>query len=201
MRFLRSTLLALLLVAVTATVASAHTPVFLKPWAEAGVQERRTIKDPERSWALYGRLGPGQTADVIPVTAQAGQQLYLQVLVPLREELRDFRPRVALVGPGLTGEAPADLPVPLNAGEGALALPEPAAPSEFYEPFTQTKYWVYGQVKDKFPAAGTYRIVVWDPAGKGGRYTVALGEREQFGPADLLSFPATWLKVRGWYRR
>jgi hypothetical protein len=188
--------LALLFVLFTGTVALAHSPIFLRPGQEAA-----PITDAEKSWAIYGRLAPGTAYDTIPVDAREGEKLKLQLLVPKREDLAQYRPRVVLVGPGLSGTLPPGAPVSPGAGEGALVLPEPAAPSEFYEPFTQTQYWTYGETAGTFPATGRYRIVVYDPAGKGGAYTVALGEREDFGPADLVNFPATWLKVKTWFRR
>lgn len=190
---------ALSLVLLVSTVASAHTPIFLPPRSEAGVAVRGAITDPERSWAIYGQLPAGKAADVIPVVARQGQKLTLQTLVPLREELEEFRPRVVLLGPGLPGKAPADLPVELEPGEGALVLPEPAEPGTFDEPFTRTQYWTYGEEKGQYPADGTYRLVVYDPAGQGGRYTVALGDKEVWGARDLLSFPATLYRVRSWF--
>ncbi|MDF2627648.1 MAG: hypothetical protein K0R39_1479 [Symbiobacteriaceae bacterium] len=189
-------LLALIFLTLTPGVAYAHSPIFLRPGAEPA-----PITDAEKSWAIYGRLAPGTAYDLIPVEAGEGEKLKLQLLVPKRDDLAQYRPRVALIGPGLRGTLPPGAPVSPGAGEGALLLPEPAAPSEFYEPFTQTRYWTYGETTGTFPAAGRYRIVVYDPAGKGGPYTVALGEREDFGPADLLGFPATWLKVKTWFRR
>ncbi|HWI53777.1 MAG TPA: hypothetical protein VNT01_16690 [Symbiobacteriaceae bacterium] len=197
MRFVPAALLSLLLLAAAGPVASAHSPVFLKSGRQAV-----PVTDPEKSWAFYGRLQPGAEADVIPVDAEAGQRLKLQVLVPKRQELRTFTPAFYVLGPGFPGAwVPPGSPVAPARGEGALVADQPQAPSEFFEPFTQTRYWTYGELSGTFPATGRYRVVVYDPAKMGGPYVVALGDREDFGLKDLVTFPATWLKVRGWFKR
>jgi hypothetical protein len=182
-----------------AATAAAHTPIFLTDQAAPGVHERATIQDPERSWAIYGRLAPGAgQADVIPIEAKQGQRLYLQLLVPQKKSLREFKPRVVLLGPGLTGAAPANLPAKPAPGQGALVLPVAAQPRPLYEGFTQMHYWVLGQLRAPFPETGRYALVVDDPVGHGGPYTVALGEREAFGPLDLLTFPLVWVRSHVW---
>lgn len=197
MRTVRAFLLSLVLVSVSASVALAHSPIFLQPGRPPAA-----ITDAEKSWAIYGRLKPGPEPDVIPVDARAGQRLKLQLLVPKRPDLNAFRPAYYVLGPGFPGASlPPGAPVRPESGEGALVADQPQAPSEFYEPFTQTRYWTYGELSGTFPATERYRIVVFDPAGQGGPYVVALGDREAFGPVDLLKFPATWLKVRGWFKR
>lgn len=196
MRTLRTLFLSLIFVLLLTSGALAHSPIFLRP-GEAPA----AITDAEKSWAIYGRLAPGEKPDVIPVDARQGERLKLQLLVPKRDDLKDYHPVIYLLGPGFLGTwLPPGSPVPPANGESALVPDRSTAPAEFYEPFTQTRYWTYEDVTGTFPATGRYRIVVHDPDGKGGRYVVALGEREDFGAADLLKFPGIWLRVRNWFR-
>lgn len=196
MRLVRTLTLSLICVMLLTTTALAHSPIFLRPG-----QTPAPITDAEKSWALYGRLAPDGKPDVIPVDAEQGERLKLQLLVPKRNDLKEFHPVIYLVGPGLPQTAlPPGAPVTPENGEGALVPERPAAPSEFYEPFTQTRYWTYEDTTGTFPATGRYRVVVYDPTGKAGPYVVALGEREDFGAGDLVRFPGIWLRVRNWFR-
>lgn len=199
---MRGVMAALMMLALAMTapaaVAFAHTPLFPGRQGTAPVRVRAAIEDPEQSWAIYGRLGPGQT-DVVPIRAARGQSLHLEVLVPRRTDLAGFRPQVVLIGPGLPagsagGQAEAERP----GGQGFLTVPTAQTGEPFYEPFTQTAYWVLGSVDSTFPVDGTYRLVISDPGGRGGLYTVALGRRERFSVTDLLTLPLTWARIRVW---
>jgi hypothetical protein len=201
MPWTRILLLAAFLFARTATVAEAHSPIFLTPVPTQGVQERPPVTNPEKSWAIYGRLGPGEAADVIPVQGRQGQRLKLQILVPAREDLKEYRPELVLVGPGLTGQVPVGFPVQPGPDEGALVVPTPGEPRTFDEPFTKTSYHVWGNYDGEFPATGRYRLAVWDPVGKGGTYTVALGFKERFGIRDLFRFPRIRRDVQEWVKQ
>ena len=193
-------------------VALAHTPVFLSEKDRTGVHIGPLITEPDYSWAYYGRLASGlaashgsaaaPTVEILPVAAQAGQELRLRLAIPQRPELRAFRPRVAVIGPGLPALASDDpilsgLPVKPGEGEGVLLVPE-GKPEASFEPFTQVKYWDYPRLASRFPATAPYRIVIYDPAGRGGRYTLAIGAKERLGIKDILTFPLTLARIRVW---
>lgn len=184
-------MLSLCLALATPAPAEAHTPIFLE-----NVQQ---IDDPERSWAIYGRLTP-ESYGQLDIHAAKGAPLSLKLLVPDQERLTGFQPSVALIGPGLPGTAPEGLPLRPAEGEGVLLLPRADQPLTFFEPFTQTQYRTYGELSGEFPVDGTYRLVIWDPEGRTGPYTVALGKKEVFGLGDLLKFPVTWARVKYWSR-
>lgn len=189
--------LIMILVLALPSAAAAHAPVFLRD-NQSGVVERRRIDDPQKSWAVYGRLGIGRSADLIPVRGVKGEPFYAQVIVPVKDDLTQFRPQAVLLGPGLTGMAPEDSPVQPGPGEGALILNNPSEPRTIYEGFTQMWLWEYGTALIAFPETGTYRLVVYDPAEEGGPFTVAIGKKEEFGPIDVLTFPLVWVRARIW---
>jgi|GEM_PF-2361567 len=214
MRTLRITGVVLICLAALTAVALAHTPIFLTPG-----RAHPPIRNPAQSWAIYGRLPPGKTADLIPMEAQSGQPFRLKLLVPQGQGA--FCPRTVLMGPDLQGEPPpstglrsglpGDMPPypgrpsepPLTPGpyHGAYTLLEPAGPPEFYEQFTQIRYNVCGEASYSFPTDGRYQLVIYDPAREGGTYTAALGQEERFGLADALLFPLTWARVHVWLWR
>lgn len=196
-------------------VALAHTPVFLGDKDRTGVHIGPVITEPDYSWAYYGRLGPGSAAEpekaatkgappvveILPVQAKAGQELRLHLAIPQRPELRGFQPRVAVIGPGLptprVDDLLRELPVKPGEGEGVLLVPQ-GEPEASFEPFTQVRYWDYPKLVSRFPQTGPYKIVIYDPTGRGGRYTLAIGAKERLGIKDILGFPLTLARIRIW---
>ena len=220
MRLLLFSLVWLVLLSGTAL---AHTPIFLQARGlrrDPHGGNLRSLRgplnrSPDYSWAYYGHLATGGRPDVLPLEVRQGQPLVMHISIPQRRNLQGLQPRVVMLGPGLTEDIPSDLPVSVeealgvHAGGGhrgigsqsigALALPITEGPTaSSFEPFTQVHYWRYGAVSATFPATGRYAIVVYDPSGRGGPYTLAIGARERLGPRDILGFPLTWARVRVW---
>ena len=132
---------ALALVLVTARAASAHTPIFIE----------RDITTPEQawpvgdyaiSWAFYGRVTPAVTPQYFAIDGHAGDRLYATLEVPEIAGLENFRPALAVIGPGLPAfDAPRGLIAP--DGYGGLLLADPGATprAHFDEPFSGTSYY------------------------------------------------------------
>jgi len=195
LRRLLVTMLAGLLIS---TPAAAHSPVFHSGTAQSGSAALSHIADPERSWAVYGRLKPDGTPDQITIDAPAGQKLYVQMLVPVRRALQNFRPKAFLVGPGLPSAPPAELARTVGPNERVLEVPMLAEPKEIFEGFTQMRLWEYALASGVYPEDGRYRLVIFDPEGQAGPYTVAVGTLEIFGVVDTLLFPLIWVRAHVW---
>lgn len=175
-----------LALATLATTAAAHQPYFAGP-VNTSALSAFPLSDPWISRVVYADLPCAQRSVWVSVPASAGQDLYLQLGIPALEQLRDFRPSLALVGPDLP-DAPADLPFAVPDGEGALIFPtdDVAEPREFYEPFTRTTSWILLDTTVRAPSTGVYRLVGFDPEQRDGRLWIATGTIEQFEPgADI----------------
>jgi hypothetical protein len=167
------------------------------------------------SRAAYRVLSGGGQVDVYEFSAKKGQEIYIQMTMPVMERFGGFFPAFLLVHLG-------DPPVPfadpglergriVDPPEGVLdrAAPhtgaEPAAiavehdgsgPVVFDEIFTGTKYWTRQELTVAAPADGTYRIGVYAPDGGVGKYVLATGRAEAFGFWDILGLPAVRWRVR-----
>ncbi len=49
---------------------------------------------------------------------------------------------------------------------------------------------------DTLPATGEYYVAVFDPSGEPGKYWLAVGRQERFGPADWVTLPVKLWQVR-----
>jgi hypothetical protein len=115
---------------------------------------------------------------------EAGQEIYVQFGVPVLDRLIDFRPAFAVLGPGLPD---IDLPFEIPAGLGGVIFTTDGIdePEFFHEEFTGTDSWIFGELEDVAPQAGTYYIVAYVPSGETGKFWVAPGRREVFEPDDI----------------
>ena len=168
------------------------------------------IPDIAVSRVVYRLLSAGEVHRY-GFTASAGQELFIQLLGPTEGPDALHAPTFALIARGhplslgsarlehgrwldaasfrkLVGAGDAD-GLLVVAGEGAEFEP-------FFEPFTSTGYRIRQTLSLSAPAEGSYELVVFDPAHGSGRYVLATGRRERFGPGDLLRFPSVWLEVR-----
>ena len=172
-------LLGLAAVLATAQPAFAHQPFFEeanltpeKPWH---------IRDPLVSTAVYATLDPAGDVDYFAFEGQAGQSIYLGLVIPQIAGQEEFAPALALLGPGLPEpRVPAEVVLP--PGAGAREIPRLTGPTTtFYEPFTRTSYWERQDDHVTLPADGRYVVAVWHPERETGRYVMVIGERERLG--------------------
>jgi hypothetical protein len=221
-----TTIHTLILIALLASIfvavpdVHAHRP---EPGSAAGITR---IPDPTTSYAYYRQLRAPDEIHVYQVEVEAGQFFHAGINVPQIEGLEDYGVTLALIGPGLPrlaqdqvpfhtvdaakghGESShRDAPLPdalladLQSGASGGLVVESVASEEFYEPFTQTRYWGRQRLDLELPTGGIYYLLVWNPDGASGKYVLDTGAQEVFGPADLLRFPLWWLQTRIYFEQ
>ena len=156
------------------------------------------VSDHQVSWAAYEELEREGQVDYYKFKAEKGEEIYASLLVPRIDRFSDFQPDLALIGPGLPDKLDErGAPLDVREGEGALVRRYEGEENEvFFEPFTQTSYWERQVIRRQAPEDGTYLVAVWSSRQEVGKYVLAIGEREAFGPADILEYPSVWWKVR-----
>jgi hypothetical protein len=191
----------------------AHDP-FIEDHDWGGFEEPFVVTDAAISYALYGYLDDDDV-DVFQLDfAEAGELLRVEVLTPVcGEHYVDFQPQFVIVAPTdavfepLEVELPFDLPeetailhASFDPALVAEATPEPR--TTFIEPFGGTAFYQGEKIDLEAPTAGAYWIVVFNPDGISGDYTLATGYREVFNsPRDQVMTNVRAIQSGEWLHR
>ena len=158
--------------------AQAHRPSF----GDLGMDDPNSayvIEDIEISIVVYKELTCEQSELWMRYDGLADEELFVQLGVPVIDRLRDHRPSLAVLGPGMP---PLDQPVPFDVPEGLGGYVFEAAdePADFYEPFTQTDSWIYVEETLSLVEDGIGYVVGFSPDDLTGKIWVATGTVEDF---------------------
>lgn len=179
--------LGLALIALAAPVW-AHIPIFSDEDTGNTPETALFIDDASISHAVYHEVTETTPRLWVTFDLEAGQEIYVQFGVPVLDRLVDFRPALAVLGPGLPE---IDLPFEIPDGLGGILFTteDIDEPEFFHEEFTGTDSWIFGELVDTAPQSGTYFVVAYVPSGAEGKFWVAVGRREVFEPQDIAALP------------
>lgn len=194
-------LLTLILILGLKSTALAHIP--LDTSASASKEEPIMIEDHKISWAAYNQLDNAGDVDYYSFQTEQGEEIYFSMVIPQIERYKDFKPDVALIGPGLENNyAGCDSDyinslLKIDPDEKIIIVRDDQDNSEiFFEPFTQTSYWRRQQFTTAAPAAGTYYLAVFSEEKVQGKYTLAIGRKEVWTFSELIRMPKIWWDTR-----
>jgi hypothetical protein len=189
-------LLSLALMSATAA-AWAHKPFFSNGTA-AVPQRALVVRDPGVSQVYYHEIARAAPRLWLTFDLKEGQEVYLQVGVPVLDRLGDYRPSFALVGPGLPRSyLPFSVPTGMGArvwGTGCVKRPR-----VFHEPFTGTDSWILREARLKVAQAGRYYAVAFAPSDKPGKLWLAVGTQEKWEPAEFAKLGEIGARVRAFH--
>ena len=150
----------------SALPACAHDPRFVCSPRDAA--HPVVVPDPQKSWAYYGGLQPGQR-DVFTFTIARPLRVPWNLLIDGRDAGNPARPEATLA----------------DSSGNALARLDLRDSKPFYEPFSRLTYLESPDRSLDLPP-GTYRIDVTMTGGTGRqRYVMAIGEDERFGVGEI----------------
>jgi hypothetical protein len=180
------------------TTALAHKPFFGE---DALDQPERAyvVADPAASIVVYRSVTCEHPELWMKLEGTQDFRLFVQLLKPQIDRLTDYKPSLALVGPGLAMPE-AEIGIEIPDGMGASVFPTDAVkPVAFDEPFTNTHDWILVEETIKLPTTGTFYVVAWDPGHRTGKLAVAVGTVESFGAADLANAAEWTRKTRSFH--
>jgi hypothetical protein len=172
----------------------AHKPFFTEGQGNS-IDQAIPIENVDISQVFYREVTAEAPELWLTFEGQQDQNLFLQLGVPVIDRLENYRPAVALIGPGLPTEN-VPLGVPEGLGAQVFTTEGVTEPTFFNEPFTGTDSWILGEWDITLPQTGQYYILAYDPAGQPGKLWVSVGRTESFGLSDLLTFGDVKREVR-----
>lgn len=172
------------------TKVYAHKPIF--EGKDSNMNNVITVPDHKISYAVYGELKDKTDVDVISFKAKKGDTFFVEAAIPIIKGNEDFSPYFAIAGKGFIGNN--DLPFDLTEGYGAITIP-PSNPTYFHEKFTGTSYNIRQKIRGTIDEDGDYYVYVFSKD-RGGKYSIAIGEKEKFNLLDIIKFPFTYLRVK-----
>jgi hypothetical protein len=167
---------------------SAHRPLWED---EKGVTE---IPNLQTSYAYYRQLSDDQPYHIFTFVGNSDQTLFAGINIPAISGLETYEVTAALVGPGLPDEGKEHLPLEPPEDTGVLIFQSEMS-EDFFEPFTQTRYWGRQEMDVPLPQDGEYYLVIWNEDNVDGKYVLDTGRQEEFSPVDIVRFPIWWLQV------
>jgi len=195
--FLRWTAVVGLLLICMVQPALAHKPASIGGTFPT-MDEALRMEDIDVSQVVYSPLSAADPQLWLTFEATAGTTLDLSLGLPVLDRLADYRPNLAVLGPGLP---PIELPIelPPNVGGVVFESATRGEPRHFHEHVTGTESWILIEDAVNLPETGTYYVVAFPPGDQVDKLWVAIGTREQFGLRDLLSFPSIIRDVRAFH--
>lgn len=182
------------LVVILCSVAQAHRPIFSDRVA-TDPNTAVLISQPAISQVIYREITNDAEQVWLAFDANEGFELFIQIGVPVLDRLKEFRPAMLVVGPGLSEE---DIPFELPQGVGAKCFPTHSVkkPRFFKEHFTGTDSWILRSDTVKIPKSGRYYVVAHVPSGEKGKLWLSVGKKESFGLAEWAQFGEWKKKIR-----
>jgi len=182
------------LVIVLCSVAQAHRPIFSDK-AATDPNTAVMISQPAISQVIYREITDDAEQVWLAFDVNEGFGLFIQIGVPVLDRLKEFRPSMLVVGPGLPED---NVPFPLPEGAGVKAFPTDSIeePRFFHEHFTGTDSWILRSDTVKLPGSGRYYLVAYVPSGVKGKLWLSVGKKESFGLAEWAQFGEWKKKIR-----
>ena len=173
----------------------AHTPT--TAGENESLDTAKIINDPTKSWAIYAELHEGGEAQYYKFDLEAGQTILVELFIPTDPSLGDFTPSFVLMGHDIesSGVVPDFVEVP--EGEGALVVNGIKPDQATFEPFSPGSFYTLAKIVMDAPSTDTYYVAVFEPS-QGGRYGLAIGEREAFTIDEFILIPINVIMVHQW---
>jgi hypothetical protein len=172
----------------------AHRPIFTEDAATSS-ETAIPMANPHTSQVVYREIAQKTPQVWLTFTAPKDFDLFIQIGVPVIDRLKDFRPAMAVVGPGLPDKN-APFKLPKETGAKVFSTKEVAKPRIFHEHFTGTDSWILRSETVRLASPGRYYLVAFSPQTQTGKLWLSIGKRESFSLDDIRQFPSWRARIQ-----
>jgi len=194
---MRKTAVALLLVVLVGASGFAHKPVSIGGVFD-GPDAAAEVTNVDVSQVVYAALTAEHPELWIRFEITEPIELFVSLGIPVLDRLTDYRPIIAVLGPGMPA-VEADVAIPAGLGGIDFDSRTVGEPRFFHEPFTGTDSWILIEETVPLVEPGEYYVVARSPADGFGKLWVAVGTKERFGLQDVLRLPTIAREVRAFH--
>lgn len=175
-----------------------HTPVFEKDRTNT-YDAAQMISDPAQPWAIFGEIDRLHELDHYTFIAKDGIELKVQLLVPKKKGLENFKPSIVLIGPGFSGTSAIIGELPSVSGAIDLIPEDDDYKTLMTDKFTFTKYWKGPTRTIEISEEGRYYIVVIPNEDEMGNYVLRIGEKEDLAYSKAFGAFFSWFRIQWMY--
>ena len=186
-----------IIIALSPKLLFAHHPIFTDDKA-TGPETAIQIKNPHISQVVYREITNDLPQIWLSFEAPKDFKLFVQIGVPVIDRLKDYRPAMVVVGPGLP-EQDSPFILPENTGASVFTTKKIEKPRFFHEPFTNTDSWILRSETITLHNAGRYYLVGFSPANELGKLWLSIGQTESFNLNDFKDFPTWTEKIQAFH--
>lgn len=186
------------------TSVRAHVPLTAKE--NINLETATYIRDPLKSWAIYGELQQGGEAHYYRFNMKKDQRLRLLLFIPFttsngknnnENNNTIFMPELAIMGPGIRSKEKIPDYVEKPEGAGVMVVAGKRPEQAVYEPFTPDSHYEIADLDMNISEDGTYYVAVYNPF-QGGRYGLAIGYQEEFKVGEWIMVPVNIIRIHQW---
>jgi hypothetical protein len=188
----------LILTAVLLTLiesVSAHTPLSGEVDNES-LDKALVLTDPLKSWVIYKELHTPGEANYYKFDLDQNARLTANILIPVSEK-DTFLPGLIIMGPGITDQGTTPSFVQVPNGTHIMVIEGKMPNNAYYEPFTPASSYKLIDVDMNVTEKGTYYVAVFDSS-SGGKYSLAIGYKEEFTMSEWLFIPFNLISIHLW---
>lgn len=171
--------------------AQAHRPIFSEK-STTSPESAVIITEPDVSQVIYREITENTPQVWLAFNANEGFELFIQIGIPVLDRLKNFRPAMMVIGPGLP-KGDFQVEIPNGMGGKSFSTDDVKEPRFFHEHFTGTDSWILRSETIILPNSGRYYVVAYVPSQGYGKLWLSVGKKEVFGAADLTKF-SEWKK-------
>lgn len=156
------------------------------------------IEEPSKSWAIYSELEAGGEARYYSFDMEAGQRIYVSLIVATGSKDTGFIPSLALMGPGIAlNESTPALVERLGGDNGTMVKNGSFSSQAYFEPFSPSTFYEVASVDIEAPSTGDYYLAIYEEA-NAGNFGLAIGYIETYSISEYISIPFSLIGVYGW---
>ena len=174
---------------------AAHAPLSGEVDNES-LDEAVVLSDPLKSWVIYKELHTAGEANYYKFELEKNAHLTANLLIPIAEKDR-FLPGLIIMGPGVPNNGTAPSYVQIPNGTHVMVIEGKMPSKASYEPFTPASSYFLVDVEMNVTEKGTYYLVVFDSS-SGGKYSLAIGYKEEFTVSEWLLIPFSLMSIHLW---